>query len=73
MYRTPIPKSKKTNLISTKGKKKLTMFRKVIGFCKIHNKREYITGPKTETLSRVNIFNTGNQLVNNITDSGFVE
>jgi len=46
------------------------VFRKIIGVCQIHNKREYITWPETETLRRVNIRNTGNQVVTNITDSG---
>jgi hypothetical protein len=49
------------------------VFRKIIGVCKIHNKREYITWAETETLRRVNILKTGNQVVSNITDSGFVE
>jgi hypothetical protein len=49
------------------------VFRKIIGVCKINKKREYIIWPETETLRRVNILNTGNQVVTNITDSGFVE
>jgi len=29
------------------------VFREIIGGCKIHNKREYIIWPETETLRRV--------------------
>ena len=49
------------------------VFRKITGVCKIHNKREYIMWPETETLRRVNILNTGNQVATNITDSEFVD
>jgi hypothetical protein len=59
MYKTPVPNSKKINIISTKDKKKLMVFRKITGFCKIHNKCEYIILSKTETLNQVNILNAG--------------
>jgi len=39
--------------IYTKGKKKLMVFGKIIGVCKIHNKCEYIIWPETQTLRRV--------------------